>query len=198
MTDKETIAVYEDQAARYADLPISAMQKAALDRFLSMLPPSAAILDAGCGPGVHAAVMVSAGFDVHGIDPTEAFVTDALSRGVNARLGTFDDISGTDIYDGIYASFSLLHASLDDLPRHLDAMALALKPSGALFIGMKTGTGEERDKIGRRYSYVTEGQMRDLLEARGLTVAHVETGEEAGLSGEVAPFFLMHARGPDA
>ena len=198
MTDRETINVYETQAQRYADLPISAMQKDAIARFLSMLPAKATILDAGCGPGVHAAVMVSAGHDVHGIDPTKAFVTDALSRGVNARLGTFDDISGEALFDGIYASFSLLHAPRDELPRHLAAMARALKPGGALFIGMKTGAGEERDTIGRRYTYVTELEMRRLLRDLGATVSHVVTGEEAGLSGEIAPFFLMHARGADA
>ncbi|WP_224816947.1 bifunctional 2-polyprenyl-6-hydroxyphenol methylase/3-demethylubiquinol 3-O-methyltransferase UbiG [Hasllibacter sp. MH4015] len=198
MTDEKTIAIYEEQAARYADLPVSPLQRAAIDRFLAMVPPGACILDAGCGPGVHAALMASAGHDVHAIDPTPAFVTDALSRGVNARLGAFDDIDGADIYDGIFASFSLLHAPLADLPRHLDAMVRALKPGGALFIGMKSGTGEERDKIGRRYSYVTEAEMRQLLEMRGLTIAHVTSGEEAGLSGEIAPFFLMHARAADA
>jgi len=198
MTDRETIDVYETQAQRYADLPISQMQKEAIARFLSMLPAKATILDAGCGPGVHAAVMVSAGHDVHGIDPTMAFVTEALSRGVNARLGTFDDISGTSVFDGVYASFSLLHAPRADLPGHLASMIRALKPGGALFIGMKTGQGEGRDSIGRRYTYVTELEMRGLLRDIGASVTHVETGEEAGLSGDIAPFFLMHARGPDA
>lgn len=198
MTDRETIDVYEAQAQRYAALDLSEMQLAAIDRFLSMLPPRATILDAGCGPGVHAAIMVSAGHDVYGIDPTEAFVTDALSRGVNARLGSFEDISGERLFDGIYASFSLLHAPRADLPRYLAAMAAALKPGGALFIGMKSGSGEERDTIGRHYTYVTEFEMRGLLRDLGARVTHVETGAEAGLSGEVAPFFLMHARGPDA
>ncbi len=198
MTDRKTIDVYEAQAQRYADLPISQMQREAIDRFLSMLPTRATILDAGCGPGVHAAVMVSAGHEVHGIDPTEAFVSDALHRGVNARLGSFDDISGTAVFDGVYASFSLLHAPRADLPRHLAAMVQALKPGGALFIGMKSGSGEDRDTIGRRYTYVTELEMRGLLRDLGASVTHVETGEEAGLSGEVAPFFLMHARGPNA
>jgi SAM-dependent methyltransferase len=198
MTDRKTIDVYEAQAQRYADLALSKMQIAAIDRFLSMLPTRATILDAGCGPGVHAAIMVSAGHDVRGIDPTEAFVTDALSRGVNARLGSFEDISGERLFDGIYASFSLLHAPRADLPGILAAMVTALKPGGALFIGMKSGSGEERDTIGRRYTYVTELEMRGLLRDVGASVTHVETGEEAGLSGEVAPFFLMHARGPNA
>ena len=198
MTDDQTIAVYEDQAATYAALALSAKQRDAIERFVAMLPEGARILDAGCGPGVHGAQMIAAGHEVHGIDPTEAFVADALSRGVKARLGSFDDITETQTYHGIYASFSLLHAPMADLPRHLDAMTKALKPGGALFIGMKTGTGEARDGIGRRYTYVTEAEMRALLETRGFTVTHVVTGEEAGLSGEVAPFFLMHARGADA
>ncbi|MBF9044448.1 methyltransferase domain-containing protein [Rhodobacterales bacterium HKCCE4037] len=194
--DRQTINIYEAEAARYAGLPITGTQRAAITRFLSMLPQKATILDAGCGPGIHAEAMLSAGHDVHGIDPTRAFVTDALSRGVNARLGTFDDISGEAIFDGIFASFSLLHAPRADLPRHLAAMVTALKPKGALFVGMKSGSGESRDRIGRRYTYVTELEMRRLLRDLGADVIHVDTGEEAGLSGEVAPYFLMFARGP--
>ena len=87
MTDRKTIDVYEAQAQRYADMPISPMQRDAIDRFLAMLPKRGTILDAGCGPGVHAAAMVSAGHEVHGIDPTEAFVSDALHRGVKPSQG---------------------------------------------------------------------------------------------------------------
>ena len=194
MTDRETIDVYQAQAQRYADIPISDMQRAAIDRFLSMLPARAAILDAGCGPGVHAAVMVSAGHDVHGIDPTEAFVTDALSRGVNARLGSFDDISGNAIFDGVYASFSLLHAPRAKLPRHLAAVSRALKSGGVFHIGMKTGQGDLRDDIDRFYTLVTVLELAELVTDAGFNVIATREGEGKGCAGTIDPFVIMRAR----
>ena len=76
--------------------------------------------------------------------------------GVEVRVAMFADIAGTDIYDGIWANFSLLHAPKADLPNHLAALHAALKPKGRLHLGMKLGTGEQRDTIGRFYAYYTD------------------------------------------
>ena len=65
--------------------------------------------------------------------------------GVDAQLAGFDDVSGVAVYDGIWANFSLLHAPKADMPRHLAAVARALRPGGVLSIGLKTGTGEASD-----------------------------------------------------
>jgi len=127
MTDTETINVYEREAAAYTAFELDSSQLDALDRFIAALPERAQVLDVGCGPGVHGEYMMRKGLRVDGLDPTQAFVTEALLRGVNARLGTFDDIASGAQYDGVYASFSLLHAPRDDLPCHLADIADTLR-----------------------------------------------------------------------
>lgn len=198
MSDDQTIAVYEARAAGYADLEISPTQVRALDRFCAALPDNAFVLDLGCGPGIHARAIMDAGHRVDAIDATQAFVDASKSRGVAARLATFDDIASTDTYDGIWASFSLLHAPRTDVPRYLAALAHALKPGGILFLGMKTGGGEDRDSIGRHYCYFTVAELEAMLTDLDLTLTHREDGEEAGFAGTIDPFTMLHASKPNA
>lgn len=196
MSDDQTIAVYAARAAGYADLGISPIQVRALAHFTAALPDRAHVLDLGCGPGLHARAIMDAGHTVDAIDATQAFVDAAVAQGVTARLATFDDITSTATYDGIWASFSLLHAPRADVPRHLAALANALKPGGTLFLGMKTGDGEDRDSIGRHYCYFSALQLEAMLTDLDLTLTHREDGAEAGFAGTIDPIVMLHAKAP--
>ncbi|WJY22827.1 class I SAM-dependent methyltransferase [Fontisubflavum oceani] len=195
MSDQGTIDAYDARAASYAALDINEAQTESLRAFLASLPAGGTILDLGCGPGLQAKAMQDAGFAVTGLDATPAFVTAARSVGIDARHGTFDDVTETEAYDGIWASFSLLHAPRADFPRHLTALAKALRPGGYLYLGMKLGAGEGRDALGRFYSYYSEAELRTALEGLGLTVSDVTTGTGAGLAGTTDPFILITAHG---
>lgn len=196
MSDDQTIAVYQTRAAGYAELEISDTQIRALELFTAALPPKAHVLDLGCGPGIHARAIMDKGHTLDAIDATQAFVDAAIALGVPARVATFEDITSHNTYDGIWASFSLLHAPRADVPRYVKALAHALKPGGMFFLGMKTGTGEERDTIGRHYCYFTPTELEQLLTNEGLTITHREDGKEAGFAGTLDPFTLIHARAP--
>jgi hypothetical protein len=111
-----------------------------------------------------------------------------------ARLGTFDDISGTAVYDGVWANFSLLHAARDDLPRYFQALAAAIKPDGIIHVGMKTGDGTKRDALDRLYTFVTAPELYQLLEDAGFTVIHTKEGKERGMAGTLDPFVIMRGR----
>ena len=193
--DPETIRVYATQAQTYADLVSTDKPDATLAAFLDALPANSHLLDLGCGPGQAAAQMAQCGHTVLAMDATPEMVAMAAAHpGVTAHQATFDDITGTDLYDGIWANFSLLHAPRAALPDYLSAVAHALKPGGVFHIGMKTGEGEERDDIGRLYTYVTETELSELLTQAGLTPFARQSGREAGLSGVVAPWIAMLAR----
>ena len=56
-TDPETIAVYDTKADDYANAFTDIYMEPGLAGFIDRLPKSARILDLGCGPGAHAAVM---------------------------------------------------------------------------------------------------------------------------------------------
>ena len=194
MADRETLSAYTEKAADYAALAFSESERQALDDFLALLPPGGAIFDFGCGPGRQAAHMQARGFRVSAIDATPAFVEAAREKGIDARLGTFDDLAETAAYDGIWASFSLLHAPKADFPRHLAAIHRALRPGGLLYLGLKRGSGEQRDALGRFYAYYEEDELRALLAEAGFGAICATSGEGAGLAGTVDRFLLLTAR----
>ncbi|MFX0540804.1 class I SAM-dependent DNA methyltransferase [Roseovarius sp. S4756] len=194
--DPETLAVYGAQAQAYDDMTADLEGDRHLATFLKAMPSNARVLDLGCGPGRAAGQMAKAGLRVDATDAVPEMVAMAASRpGVTAWQAAFADISGHDIYDGIWANFSLLHAARADLPRHLTALKTALKRGGLFHIGMKTGTGEERDTIGRLYTYYTEEELRALLRNAGFTPEASWTGRDKGLSGEMSDWVVIHAHG---
>ena len=71
----------------------------------------------------------------------------------------------------------------------------ALKPGGTLHIGMKLGTGEKRDALGRLYVYYTEAELTGLLQAAGFTPTLRETREDTGLDGTPYSGIWIHANG---
>ncbi|WP_417589185.1 class I SAM-dependent methyltransferase [Pararhodobacter oceanensis] len=185
--DAETLAVYQARAEDYARMIEDAAPDADLQAFIARLPVGATVLDLGCGPGAASAVMLAAGLEVDPVDATPAMVELARAcTGNRARLATFDDLIAHAAYDGVWANFSLLHAPRADLPRYLSAIRAALTEGGVFHIGMKLGAGEERDDLGRFYSYYSRDELAGLLAAAGLEILSEEIRTEAGLSGKPA------------
>lgn len=194
--DNETLGVYASRADDYLAMVGKEAESPILAAFIGGLPKHAHVLDLGCGPGVSAAVMAQAGLTVDATDAVPEMVALAgANPGVDARLATFDQITGTDVYDGIWANFSLLHAPKSALPVYLARLREALKPGGLFHIGMKTGEGAQRDSIGRFYAYYTEEELCDLLTNAGFTPFSSTHGNEPGLSGEPAPWVCIAAHG---
>lgn len=192
MTDQETIAVYNQKAASYDDLVSRDTPDQDLRAFIDAIPAGGHVLDLGCGPGNSAAMMQQAGLTVDAMDASIEMVRVARDKyGVNARHATFDDLTGQGVYEGIWANFSLLHAARTDMPRHLNAIHTALKKGGIFHIGTKLGSDEERDSIGRMYSYYEADELLALLRAAGFTPRTPRFGREKGLSGEMADFIIV-------
>lgn len=194
MSDEETLAVYDAKVADYAKIVSASEPDDDLKRFLTLLPESACVLDLGCGPGHASAHMRAAGHRPDPIDASSKMVEFAReTHKLDARMGTFDDIPKTAAYDGVWANFSLLHAPQHKVRDYIADCAAALKFQGHFHLGMKTGRGEERDKIGRRYAYFPERELTRYIMDAGMRVLNRRSGEEAGLSGEVAPYVILQA-----
>ena len=192
--DPETLAVYDAKAADYAALTESEARDKQLAAFIADMPPGGHVLDLGCGPGQSAALMAAHGLRITATDASAAMVALAAAReGVNAHVGTFDEITGEALYEGVWANFSLLHAPREAMPRHLAAIAHALKPGGRLHIGVKTGTGAKRDALGRLYTYYSEPELTALLNDAGLTVFAANRGQSKGLDGVMAGWVTLAA-----
>lgn len=195
MTDRETLSVYDTQAADYAALTTSDARDKQLAAFIADMPPGGHVLDLGCGPGQSAAEMARHGLHVTATDAAAEMVALASARkGITAYQASFDDITGDALYDGVWANFSLLHAPRTAMPRHLAAIARALKPGGRFHIGVKTGEGAKRDPLGRLYTYYTQEELTALLQEAGLTVFDSHTGTSKGLDGVMAGWVTLAAR----
>jgi 2-polyprenyl-3-methyl-5-hydroxy-6-metoxy-1,4-benzoquinol methylase len=197
LSDPATIRVYDERAADYADLTDAQNSgDPQLSAFIAACPTGGRVLDLGCGPGSAAAEMARAGLIVEATDASGEMVALAARHpGVDARQALFNDITGTDLYDGIWASFSLLHAPRSDFARHLAALFLALKPGGAFYIGTKLGKGEARDSIGRLYTYYSVRELDTYLTDAGFTVLSHKFGTATGLDGSPADYVQVTAHG---
>lgn len=194
--DPETLRVYDEMAGKYAAVTADVASDPLLASFIDALPRGAHVLDLGCGPGIIAAHMAGSGLRVTATDASREMIALAVgSPGVTARLATFDEITGEDIFDGIWANFSLLHAPRAGMPRHLAALHAALKPGGLFHIALKSGTDAHRDSLGRLYTYYTADELDTLLRTAGFTPFSSATGRDTGLSGEMADWIAIAAHG---
>ncbi len=195
MIDDETIATYDRQAETYAEKFQNASSDPALAAFVSRLKPNGCILDLGCGPAAAAAFMRDNGFDVDAVDASQEMVRLANeTHNIGARQATFDDIQEVEAYDGIWANFSLLHASAQKFPLHLAALYRALRPGGYFHIGMKLGAGSKRDSLGRYYTFYSQPELCALITNAGFVIDETTTGKDAGLAGTIDPWIVLAAR----
>jgi len=192
MADVETISVYNDQVEKYAKLVSSEKPGAILLGFIDTLKKDSYVLDLGCGPGNSAVIMQKYGLKVDPVDASDEMVAHAnKTYNINARCATFDDLTDKNKYDGVWANFSLLHASIKDFPQYLKAIHASLRPEGVFHIGMKLGNGMHRDSIGRMYSYYSEEELTQHLSDTGFKILDKTFGEEPGLSGEIASWITV-------
>lgn len=189
--DDQTLDFYDGEAAAYADYVSQEKRSAQLKHFADGLPPGGTVLDFGCGPAWAANRFREMGFQASGFDGSAGLAAEAKRRyGVDVTVGRFEDFAETAAYDGIWASFSLLHDSREAMPGHLARLNTALKPEGRIYIGLKEGEGQSRDTLGRLYTYFTVPEMRDLLSAAGFTALATETHPSTGYDG--APVNSLH------
>lgn len=195
MTDPKTIAFYDSAADRYDNCFESGTGSSALKEFMALLPDGAEVLDLGCGPARASVHMRAAGFRPDPVDASQGMIDLANeAHDIGARMLTFDEIDMVEAYDGVWANFSLLHAPKPDLPRHIAAIAAALRPKGIFHVAMKVGAGEKRDHIERLYTFVTVEELQGLLQDAGFELIATEEGREVGMAGTNDPFVTMRAR----
>ncbi|MEO0389756.1 MAG: class I SAM-dependent methyltransferase [Pseudomonadota bacterium] len=193
MSDKETLAVYASKSGDYAKLTRGEVSDH-LARFIADPPANGRVLDLGCGPGFAAAAMAEAGLQVLATDAVAEMVALAAEHpGVEAVQQAFDGPLQAGAFDGVWANFSLLHAPRTAMAGHLKHLHKALKPNGIFHIGMKLGEGQQRDAIGRLYTYYGEDELVQALETAGFTVTNRSFGRDVGLDGTEADWICLRA-----
>jgi len=182
--DEETLDFYTREAAAYADYTSQEKRSPLLKRFAEFLPAGGDVLDFGCGSGWAAYRFNEFGFRAVGYDGSEGLAEQARQRyDVEVTVGRFDAFSADAAFDGIWASFCLLHDTREAMPGHLARLCRALRPGGAIYVGLKDGEGESRDSVGRLYTYFGAAEMTGLLTAAGFERIAIENDRTTGYDG---------------
>lgn len=192
--DPETLAFYDREAPVYAghaeDSP-----RDWLERFAARLAPGAAVLDFGCGSGWAAHWLSGRGFRVGALDASAGLAGEARRRyGIAVQVARFDQFDAAKAFDGIWASFSLLHDRREAMSAHLARLARALRPGGWLYLGLKEGEGEGRDRLGRHYVYYRAAEIEALLGTAGFPAPETATDAAEGYDGSHTGLLHILAR----
>lgn len=177
-----TIEYFNEKAEKCFLDAFTITERTNQDHFLSFLKPGARILDFGCGSGRDTAYFREKGFDVTPADGSEGmcrFASEYLKTPV--RLLEFNELDEEEVYDGIYASASIMHLEYEKLVEVFPKMIRALKSNGIIYVSFKYG--EEDGFLGKRYyCYMNEerfGKMIGQFEALAI--------EEQGIFGNEHP-----------
>ena len=189
MSDKETIEVYNQNVEKYRALVDKLPNTKSLKSFMGRFDAGANILDFGCGVGDSAAAMRAVGLRPVCRDGSVEMVKTANELyQLNASVALFSELNDNSVYDGVWANFSLLHASKSEFPYLISALHTSLKPKGWLFVGLKLGNGESRDKFGRHYTYYQEDELDAILIKAGFAVDEKIYGKSKGMAGTDEPW----------
>ena len=193
--DTGTLAFYDTEAAAYATYASDKAERKWLARFAARLEPGASVLDFGCGSGWAADAFARQGFRISALDGSAGLAAEARRRyGVVVRVARFEALDDEGRHGGIWASFCLLHDTREAMPGHLARLHRALEPGGWLYLGLKEGAGESRDRLGRRYTYFGEAEIGGLLVGAGFPELEITVEQAAGYDGVKAGMMHILAR----
>lgn len=195
--DDATLAFYDKEGATYAEWSAPKGGYAWLEKFLSLTPEDGRLLDYGCGGGWAAARMLAAGRRAEAFDGSAALAEEASKlTGLNVSVMRFEALDAADRYDGVWASFCLLHAPKAAMPGNLARIFRALRDGGLFYLGLKTGEGERRDSLGRFYSYFTPDEIERLLADAGFAGIDIREREGGGYDGAAEKVMHIFCRRP--
>jgi len=157
------------------------------------LPPGRA-LEVGGGRGDRAALLIRRGWQVTGVEPSPEACEAARAHGVDARVGTLEDVElEPEAYDAAVFEHSLEHTA--DPQGDLERTAAALRPGAVLSIAIPNyGNWQARAFRGRWFHldlprhrfHFTEPALRGLVERAGFEVQSIRTTTSAaGLPASV-------------
>lgn len=113
-----------------------------INEFLSFLKKGQKILDVGSGHGINAHYMHSRGYDVIGIDLSKEMTEYAKTKypQIEFRLGDMTKLPfSANTFDGILASYSLIHLTKAAIPSVMAALAKILKSGGIIYLSIQSG-----------------------------------------------------------
>ena len=174
--DPRTLAFYRTHAAELTER-YEAVDSPVARYFPVAFVAGARVLDIGAGSGRDLAALLAAGFDGHGVEPTDEFRQAAVHRhpelagrliaGALPELG--EPFGGG--FDGVLCSAVLMHLAEADLFDAALALRRVLKPHGRLLLSVPSARddvgADERDAQGRLFKGYAAEELQLLFERLG-------------------------------
>ena len=158
-----TIEYYENNAESFSQGTLNVDFSDVQDRFASLMPDGAFVLDFGCGSGRDTKYFLGRGFKVDAIDGSENLCKIASENtGIEVRNMLFSELDAGELYDGIWACSSILHLPKEELRDVFGRMIRAVKKGGFIYTSFKYGEAEGLRK-GRYFTDFTEETFREFI-----------------------------------
>lgn len=154
--------------------------RAQADSFLELIPEGGSILDLGCGSGRDSLYFLEKDYDVTPLDGSKEMCALAeIHTDVDVLNMRFEDLDFDEVFDGVWACASLVHADKDELPGILKGIRAALKEDGILYMSVKKGNfcGYRNERFFADYH---RREIRDIFEdIKGFEVLEIWTSKDS-------------------
>jgi SAM-dependent methyltransferase len=167
---------YEEVADDYAAQRDTTPNFPYLVRFVEALPPSAKVLDLGCGAGSVSELLSARGLDVTGIDISERQIELARRRVPKATFLVADMQGLQDGHfsiEGIVSFYAIFHVRREAHSQLFRVLRSFLRPGGMLLVTMGEAAWEGiEDYLGAPmfWSHFGREENRAIIEAAGFEV----------------------------
>ncbi len=165
---------YEATAEAFAENVVDLAPIQSIERFISLLPPQATILDLGCGSGRDAKIFTEKQVNVVGIDFCSNLLDIARKT---APLAEFYEMDMEELtfspnsFDGVWACASFCHTPKSAILNIFKKIHSILKKEGHFYLSLKHGSGEVLEKdtryegnIEKFWSFFEEDELKQLLQ----------------------------------
>ena len=177
-----TLDYYNEKTEEFIDATVNVDFLETQDKFLSLLPQGAHILDFGCGSGRDTKYFLDKGFLVTATDGSVELCKFASElSGIEVKQMFFEELSEIETYDGIWACSSILHLPYVELKDVMQKMIRAVKSGGIIYTSFKYGTFEG-ERNGRYFTDMDEAKFNEFLQ----NFSDVKL-EELWVKGDVRP-----------
>lgn len=203
--DPQTLAYYQSAGPELASLYESGRSSIA-QYFNVAFPSGSRILDVGAGSGRDLAVLVAAGYDAYGVEPSPSLREAAVQhhpelaqRLADTALPELGEPFGGD-FSGVLCSAVLMHLGEADLFEAAFALRRILRTGGRLLMSLpsaRTDVGPgERDINGRLFKTYTAEYLQLLFERLGFElIGRWETEDALGRVGNTWYTLLFQLSG---
>lgn len=159
----KTIEYYNENADLFIKGTVNAKMTDIQEKFLKHIPQGGRILDLGCGSGRDSKAFIDASYEVILVDGSKEMCRAAHElTGREVIHSTFQEYEPNVMFDGIWASASLLHLEEKEICGVIKKFTNFLKKDGCFYMSFKYGdfAGERN---GRFFTNLTEESFQNII-----------------------------------